>query len=286
MNAAPRKRNDDARRETLAAIRARLAESAPFDAARKLHHAPHETMRDGRARERYSSEGRGHENVGCEVEESTLAKDFCRALESVGGRCAVVRDEREAADAVHEIIMRKNARRVALSNSPLVRKIVGLIESGARLSQENGAKAAKDSVINSSENIGAEFVENAAASALFNCDIGITGAQWAVAETGTLVLESDAERHRLASLVPPIHVALIESNCVRRSLGEVLNAIGERGRDGLSRAVTFITGQSRTSDIELTLAVGVHGPGELHVIIIEGDEIVESVEASKESNYE
>jgi L-lactate utilization protein LutC len=272
-DATERKRNKDARRAMLAAIGARLAESAPFDATHKAHHAPRES-------ERGEDEKRKQERARCEADSSTLAKDFCRALESVGGRCAVVRDAREAANVIRELIKRTNARRVAVSDSTLVRSVVGLIESDAKSSQENGAKAAKDSVVKSSENIGAEFVENAPSSALFNCDIGVTSAQWAVAETGTLVLESDAERHRLASLVPPVHVALIESNQVRRSLGEVLAALRERGRDGLSRAVTFITGQSRTSDIELTLAVGVHGPGELHVIIIESVARVEKIKTT------
>ena len=106
---------------------------------------------------------------------------------------------------------------------------------------------------------------------MFDCDLGVTGAQWGVAETGTLVLESDAERHRLASLVPSAHVAIIESRNVRQTLGEVLQAINDRGAEGLSRAVTFITGPSRTSDIELTLAIGVHGPAELYVVVIEGE---------------
>ncbi|HSB61184.1 MAG TPA: LUD domain-containing protein, partial [Vicinamibacteria bacterium] len=94
---------------------------------------------------------------------------------------------------------------------------------------------------------------------------------WAAAETGTLVLESDRERHRLASLVPTAHVALLEAGRIRRTLGEVLRALGEQGRDGLSRTVTFVTGPSRTSDIELTLAIGVHGPAELQVVIVEGE---------------
>jgi L-lactate dehydrogenase complex protein LldG len=106
---------------------------------------------------------------------------------------------------------------------------------------------------------------------LFDCDLGVTGAQWAVAETGTLVLESDAERHRLASLVPAAHVALVEARRVRQTLGEVLREIDGRGPEGLSRAITFITGPSRTSDIELTLAIGVHGPAELYVVIIGGE---------------
>ena len=84
-------------------------------------------------------------------------------------------------------------------------------------------------------------------------------------------VEVRAERHRLASLVPAAHVALVEAGKVRQTLGEVLRAINERGPEGLSRAITFITGPSRTSDIELTLAIGVHGPAELYVVIIEGE---------------
>jgi L-lactate dehydrogenase complex protein LldG len=112
-------------------------------------------------------------------------------------------------------------------------------------------------------------LERAGAAALFASDLGISAVQWGIAETGTLVLESDREHHRLVSLVPPVHVALIQAQQIRESLGEILSLISENGEEGLSRAVTFITGPSRTSDIELTLAIGVHGPTALHVIIIE-----------------
>jgi len=99
--------------------------------------------------------------------------------------------------------------------------------------------------------------------------LGITGAQWGIAETGTLVLESEKEFNRLASLVPPIHICLIETKKLRQTLGEVLEKLNENGRENLSRTITFITGPSRTSDIELTLAIGVHGPGKLYVIVVD-----------------
>jgi L-lactate dehydrogenase complex protein LldG len=138
---------------------------------------------------------------------------------------------------------------VAISDAPLVRRVVEQSETSATL------------------------LEQCVPPALFDCDLGITSAQWAVAETGTLVLESEAEQHRLASLVPPIHVAIIEASRIRETLAEVLLSIGEKGRDEMSRTVTFITGPSRTSDIELTLAIGVHGPGELYVIVIQGEPV-------------
>jgi L-lactate utilization protein LutC len=106
---------------------------------------------------------------------------------------------------------------------------------------------------------------------LFNFDVGITSAQIAIAETGTLVLESDGERHRLISLVPAVHIAIIEARNIVQTLGDALDYVQREGARAMSRAITFITGPSRTADIELTLAIGVHGPKELYVIIVESD---------------
>jgi len=96
---------------------------------------------------------------------------------------------------------------------------------------------------------------------LFACE----AAQWGIAETGTLVLESARERSRLLSLVPPIHVAVLSASCICESLGDAL----ARVRQTASHAITLITGPSRTSDIELTLVVGVHGPQTVHVLLLE-----------------
>ncbi len=156
-------------------------------------------------------------------------------------------DEAGAAEVVRQIVEQRDAKRVAVSDSALAARVSGLAA------------------------LNAEVVENADAELLFDCDLGITGAQWGVAETGTLVLESDAERHRLASLIPAAHVAIVEARNVRHTLGEVMRAIVDKGEGGLSRAITFITGPSRTSDIELTLAIGVHGPAELYVVVIGGE---------------
>lgn len=100
---------------------------------------------------------------------------------------------------------------------------------------------------------------------LFNFDVGITNAQAAIAETGTLVLDSAAEQNRLVSLVPPVHIAILDASRIFATLGETLAAL--QSGDELSPAITFITGPSRTADIELTLTIGVHGPQELYVII-------------------
>jgi len=181
--------------------------------------------------------------------EDPLIQRFRQALEAVVGNCLIVASESEAAEAVKQIIEQTGAQLVAISDAPLVRRVLEQTETSTTL------------------------LEDCVPPALFDCDLGITSAQWAVAETGTLVLESEAEQHRLVSLVPPIHVAIIEASRIRETLAEVLQSIGEQGKDEMSRTVTFITGPSRTSDIELTLAIGVHGPGELHVIVIQDEPV-------------
>ena len=231
-----------------AAIREHLAASAPHDAVRAEHHAGVAHGED------MSAHGGTALSPPAEFE-GTAVERFGQALEAVAGHCMVVHSEAAAADTLRRIILERSARRIAVSDSPLARRVVTIAEALA--AANTGGET--------------ELFEDAGAVELFDCDLGVTGAQWAVAETGTLVLESDAERHRLASLVPTAHVAFVEARRVRQTLGEVLREIDAKGPEGLSRAMTFITGPSRTSDIELTLAIGVHGPAELYVVIIESE---------------
>ena len=99
---------------------------------------------------------------------------------------------------------------------------------------------------------------------IFGFDVGISTAQAGIAETGTLVLDSACERHRLVSLVPPVHIAIVNASAIVETLSEALAVLQKKE---VSPAITFITGPSRTADIELTLAIGVHGPRELYVIV-------------------
>ena len=163
---------------------------------------------------------------------------FRESLEMVGAKCTFVENEREASERLRSITSDLSATNVMVSDSEIVRRVV------------NAA--------------GIDAIEDASRDELFSSDMGITSAQWAIAETGTLVLESGAERHRLVSLVPPVHICLLAASSIRQSMAEVLELLDTDANP----AVTFITGASRTSDIELTLAIGVHGPGELYVIVI------------------
>ncbi|MBC8406225.1 MAG: lactate utilization protein [Planctomycetes bacterium] len=101
---------------------------------------------------------------------------------------------------------------------------------------------------------------------LLACDAGLTTAQIGIAESGTMALIGDVEKHRLVSLVPPIHVALLKRENIVGTMSEALSMLHQ---DGLpSSLITFITGPSRTADIELQLVLGVHGPRELRVVLI------------------
>jgi len=181
--------------------------------------------------------------AGLDTPAERLAR-FVEVLEGVDGHCTVVRDEANAAAALRRIAADLGAREVAVSDAPLARAIAAGLGDAAVFDGWSDRER------------------------LLACDLGVTGAQWGIAETGTLVLDSEAERHRLVSLVPPVHVAILDTDRILGTLGDALATARGDDPDSLPRVLTFITGPSRTADIELTLVVGVHGPKELHVILL------------------
>ncbi len=209
-------------------IRRNLAESLPFDAVHNEHIA-------------HQQQDEFLQVISVEAEAASLAEIFCENLRAIGGNSEIVEDRAQAISFIQEIIKQKNAQKIAVSDAEIILEIQSLLKTDA------------------------EFLKNASKGNLFECDLGITSAQFGIAETGTLVIESDKEFNRLTSLIPPVHICVLEAKQICKTLGETLGFLEK----DLSRTVTFITGPSRTSDIELTLAIGVHGPGELFVILIE-----------------
>ncbi len=96
--------------------------------------------------------------------------------------------------------------------------------------------------------------------------VGITGADAAFATTGTLAVVAQPGQARLPSLLPSVHVALLSRDHLYPTMESWLNEAGSHALRN-SRSVTFITGPSRTSDIEMQTILGVHGPREIHVVI-------------------
>jgi L-lactate dehydrogenase complex protein LldG len=230
--------NNSARDTILGSIRSHLAASVPHD-QRELAIHPVEV-----------STGSGSDRLEFAHKQSvalSLVELFKHNLEAVNGHCVIAEGESGIASALTQIISdlqktKLRAQRLAISDKPDVERLLHLTDLEIE-----------------------ELAVTPSSSDIFGFDVGITMAQAAIAETGTLVLDSAHERHRLVSLVPPVHIAIIDASQIYLTLGEVFSLL-RHGKE-ISPAVTFITGPSRTADIELTLAIGVHGPQESYVIV-------------------
>lgn len=104
--------------------------------------------------------------------------------------------------------------------------------------------------------------------ALFKTDAAVTTTRGAIAEIGAIVLWPDEVEPRLMSLVPPVHIAVLEAEAIHNTFCEIIQT--QKWADGMPTNALLISGPSKTADIEMTLAYGVHGPKALVVIIIDG----------------
>ena len=101
-------------------------------------------------------------------------------------------------------------------------------------------------------------------------DVGITGCDFAVAETGTIVVIPKSGVSRLVSLTPPVYIAIVWQGQVLRSLDELFAVRRYQTINGLENGyMNLISGPSRSGDIENIMIQGVHGPGEVHLILID-----------------
>ena len=103
-----------------------------------------------------------------------------------------------------------------------------------------------------------------------NVDAAITGTRGAIAETGTMIVWPDADEPRLMSLVPPIHIALVDADTVVPTLYDAITQ--QKWSSGLPTNALLVTGPSKTADIQQTLAYGAHGPKELVVLLLTGED--------------
>jgi len=99
-------------------------------------------------------------------------------------------------------------------------------------------------------------------------DIGVVIADDAAAYTGSLTVLSAANKGRSVSLLPTVLIAVVPAERIRTRLGEVLVRFDEAGRERLPAGIHFISGPSRSADIENDLTIGVHGPGIVHALIV------------------
>lgn len=102
---------------------------------------------------------------------------------------------------------------------------------------------------------------------VFNVDAGITSAAGAIAETGALILWPSEKEPRLMSIVPSIHIAVLKADTIHSTLIDAMHK--ENWPERMPTNIVLVSGPSKTADIEMTLAFGVHGPKELIVLIVE-----------------
>jgi len=112
--------------------------------------------------------------------------------------------------------------------------------------------------------LGVELVSpNADKHEMAQCDLGVTEADFILPETGTIALCSSAEKPRAVSLLPRVHLAIVRPEMLRTDMHQVFTEAKDRNY------LVFITGASRTADIELTTTLGVHGPKNLYVWVMD-----------------
>lgn len=183
------------------------------------------------------------------VEPGDELSRFKAELERLTGQVFICEDQDAALQQVLELV--GDERRVlAWDDLPLPGLRDALIARGVTLEQPRARGAERDAALRSIEPI----------------RIGLTGADAGLATTGTLVLSTSEAHGRLASLLPPTHIAILR----KADLYPTLEAwIAARGRTAFtsSNSVAFITGPSRTGDIEMQLVIGVHGPGLIQVVV-------------------
>jgi L-lactate dehydrogenase complex protein LldG len=167
---------------------------------------------------------------------------FTAALEELAGRVIRCPSRETACDTVASLIADKRA--IASNASYL--KTCGITDL---------------------ENVDSEFDDADYRQSCSEADAGITSADYALADTGTLVMISGAEESRLVSLLPPAHIAVVPVSRLLENLDELLLRIPTPA--DRTSSLVLITGPSRTADIEQILVRGVHGPGEITVILVD-----------------
>lgn len=105
--------------------------------------------------------------------------------------------------------------------------------------------------------------------AQFDADVGITDVRCVLAETGTLVMASDASHSRGPSLVPPVHIAIVKASDIVPDMLDFYAGLQGLPPAELPSSIAYVTGPSKTADIEGVLVTGIHGPQAVHVLLVE-----------------
>jgi L-lactate dehydrogenase complex protein LldG len=119
------------------------------------------------------------------------------------------------------------------------------------------------------DSLSAQLDERLVKTDLAHCDVAITGCEYLVARTGSIVLSASTASGRSTSVYAPIHICIAYTSQVVYDLKDALQSLKDKYGNNLPSLITFASGPSRTADIEKTLVVGVHGPKEVYLFLVE-----------------
>jgi L-lactate dehydrogenase complex protein LldG len=191
---------------------------------------------------------------------------FCAELTAAGGKPHVVADGAAAARTILDLVCSRSIRRLLLGHGEVLDSLA-IVES---------LKAAGVEIVDVMHNPGASNTP-LSGSLWERAELGLSGVDYLIAETGSVLLASRIEQPRSVSLLPPVHIAVAERRQLLPDLFDLFTVLRTR-KDDLPSSLSIITGPSKTGDIELRLVTGVHGPGEVHVIVIDSEKTPSSRE--------
>lgn len=186
-----------------------------------------------------------------------LANTFKAAFEAVSGHAYIVRTQREVCDLILKISQEAGAKKVALAELP-----EGVMDEAAQQCIAAGMDVLRP-----------PYEAATALKAIDQADIGITGARFGIAETGTLAEVVFEDASRLVSSLPRTHIGIVHARDLEPTLrgsGARMTKLYQDNPENIM--ISFISGPSRTGDIEMILTLGVHGPEFAHAILIVGDD--------------
>jgi len=182
-----------------------------------------------------------------------LVGEFVTRLTAVGGQAHFVPDDVQARLKLRDILGRRLIKQAAVTDHPILHEMA-LEQLLLRLGIELVWPEAGE---------GPTWL-----TAVADAELGLTGAEYAVAASGSLVMVAAPHHPRAFSLLPPLHIALVKTSQILPDLAALSRQLRADYPETLPSSIALISGPSRTADIEQTLTIGVHGPGELHVLIM------------------
>lgn len=211
---------------------------------------------------------RPHLGLGRSLTLDSRIERFTTALASVGGHSERVTTPAQLRTRLEQLRSQLNLEVIAVEGLTLEDRAPG-DRNPSRSDRADVAPQAA-SWFKEIESLGnSSFASAANRGILEKADAGVTWADWGIAETGSVVLLSAPRRSRLVSLLPPVHIALLPAERLVATRDDVFARVKSGASDQWPTNVVIATGPSRTADIENDLSIGVHGPGHVHVFILE-----------------